>query len=79
VLQGDTDMQVTPEQADSIAATLRAAGNRQVTLQHFPATNHLFVADPSGSPAAYARLTDLHLRKSVLGAIADWMSRVAKE
>lgn len=78
VLQGDTDMQVTPEQADSISHTLRAAGNRAVTLRHFPATNHLFVADPSGSPAAYGRLTDLHVRKSVLGAIADWMVQVAK-
>lgn len=78
VLQGDTDMQVTPEQADSIANTLRASGNRAVTLKHFPATNHLFVPDPSGSPAAYARLPDLHLRKDVLGAIADWMVQVVK-
>lgn len=78
VLQGDTDMQVTPEQADSISHTLRASGNRAVTLRHFPATNHLFVADPSGSPAAYARLTDLHVRKDVLGAIADWMVQIVK-
>jgi hypothetical protein len=76
VLQGDTDRQVTPEQADTLAAALTAAGNRDVTLRRFPDTNHLFLADPSGDPQRYAALADSRLRREVLGALADWVVRV---
>ncbi len=78
VLQGGTDMQVTPEQADTVVAVLRAAGNRRVTAKVFPATNHLFVPDPSGVPADYAKLKDVHVRKEVLGMLADWVANVVK-
>jgi dienelactone hydrolase len=73
ILQGDTDQQVTPEQADSLLATFRSAGNRRVTLRHFPATNHLFLADPSGAPGGYSSLKDVKLRREVLGTLADWL------
>ena len=76
VLQGNTDQQVTPEQADSIVTLLKGSGNTRVTLRHFPATNHLFVADPSGAPAGYTALKDTRVRREVLGALADWMVRV---
>ncbi|WP_306522190.1 S9 family peptidase [Gemmatimonas sp.] len=75
ILQGDTDQQVTPEQADTLAATLRRAGNRAVTLRRFPATNHLFLADSSGSPAGYTALKATKVRQEVLGALADWAVR----
>lgn len=75
VLQGDTDMQVTPEQADTLAAAMRRAGNRSVTLRRFPATNHLFLADSSGSPTGYAMLKATKVRQEVLGALADWAVR----
>lgn len=78
VLQGDTDQQVTPEQADSIATILKASGNTRVTMRHFPATNHLFVVDPSGAPAGYTALTNTRVRREVLGTLADWMVRVMK-
>jgi dipeptidyl aminopeptidase/acylaminoacyl peptidase len=78
VLQGDTDMQVTPEQADALAATLRGAGNRAVTLRRFPATNHLFLTDSSGSPTGYAALTDTKVRAEVLGALVEWTLRVTR-
>lgn len=78
VLQGDTDQQVTPEQADSIAAILKGSGNTRVTLRHFPATNHLFLVDPSGAPGGYTALKDTKLRREVLGALAEWVVRVMK-
>jgi uncharacterized protein len=78
ILQGDTDMQVTPEQADSLAATMKAAGNRNVTMKRFPATNHLFLADPSGAPQGYASLTDTRVRRDVLGTLADWVVRISR-
>lgn len=72
IVQGNTDMQVTPEQADTLAAAIRGAGNRQVTLRRFPATNHLLLADPSGAPQGYATLTNVRVRADILGTIADW-------
>jgi pimeloyl-ACP methyl ester carboxylesterase len=78
VLQGDTDQQVTPEQADSIATILKGSGNTRVTVRHFPATNHLFLVDPSGAPGGYTALKDTKLRREVLGALADWVVRVMK-
>jgi hypothetical protein len=78
VLQGDTDLQVTKEQADSLAATLRAAGNGDVTLRHFPNVNHLLLRDPSGAPGGYAALPDKRMPREVRGAIADWVVRVTR-
>jgi dipeptidyl aminopeptidase/acylaminoacyl peptidase len=78
VLQGETDMQVTPEQADTLAAALRGAGNRAVTLRRFPATNHLFLPDESGSPTGYAALTDTRVSPDVLGALVEWTLRVTR-
>jgi dienelactone hydrolase len=76
ILQGDTDRQVTPDQADTLAAALTAAGNRDVTLRRFPDTNHLFLADPSGDPQRYAALPDSRIRREVLGALVEWAVRV---
>ena len=73
ILQGETDHQVSPEQADSLAAIMRASGNRRVTIRKFPATNHLFLNDPSGLFTGYATLKDSHVRREVLGALADWL------
>lgn len=74
VLQGATDRQVTPEQADTLAAAIRAGGNRDVTVKLVPAVNHLFLADPVGTadPAAYAALPDKRVPASVLGPLVDF-------
>jgi len=71
-------MQVTPEQADSLGAALRASGNRSVTVRVFPQTNHLFLVDPDGNPARYASLPSKMVRADVLGAMADWLSAKLK-
>lgn len=78
VLQGMTDRQVTPEQADSLATMLRVSGNTDVTLRKFPTTNHLFLFDASGRPAGYPQLKDMKVRTDILGALADWAARVLK-
>ncbi|MGV3710431.1 MAG: alpha/beta hydrolase family protein [Gemmatimonas sp.] len=76
ILQGETDRQVTPEQADTLLATFRAAGNSKATMKKFPATNHLFLADSIGVASGYAALADKKVRRSVLGELADWVVRV---
>jgi dipeptidyl aminopeptidase/acylaminoacyl peptidase len=74
LLQGDTDTQITPEQADTLAAALREAGNADVTVARFPDTNHLFLQDSDGRAFRYDRLPSHEVRKDVLGTLADWLA-----
>ncbi|MEP6836069.1 MAG: alpha/beta fold hydrolase [Gemmatimonas sp.] len=78
ILQGATDRQITPEQADTLYATFRAAGNTAVTMKKFPATDHLFLADSVGVASGYATLPDKHVRRTVLGTLADWLTSTLK-
>lgn len=73
ILQGETDRQVTAEQAEVLEQALRAGGNRDVTRRMFAATNHLFVPDADGAPEGYLSLPDGNVRAEVLGALADWL------
>ena len=75
VLHGETDRQVPPDEARRLAAAMRAAGNRRVTLRTFPRMNHLLVDDPSGDPRGYTRLPSYAVRRDLLGALADWVAR----
>lgn len=79
IVQGETDRQVPPPEANTLAAAIRSGGNRDVTVRMFPATNHLFLADSNGAFAdaqglRYTKLPSLHVRPEVLGTIADWLS-----
>ena len=78
VLQGETDKQVSPEQAPLLVQAIKSNGNTKVELRTFPATNHLFVHDPSGAPAGYPELKDVKVNRAVLGALAEWAVRVSK-
>jgi len=73
VFQGGTDTQVPPDQADSLGAILRRAGNPDVTVRVFPQRNHLFVTDPDGDFRRYDQLGDARVAEDVRGAIADWL------
>ncbi len=74
ILQGGTDRQITPEQADTLAAAFRAGGNDDVTVRVFPGLNHLMLPDPSGDPAGYATLINRHVSREMLGTMADWLA-----
>jgi len=78
ILQGLTDTQVSPEQADTLLAAFRGGGNTNVTIRTFPATNHLFLPDASGQASGYTALKDAKVRKEVLGALADWAVKTLK-
>ncbi|HEX3160353.1 MAG TPA: alpha/beta fold hydrolase [Gemmatimonadaceae bacterium] len=73
ILHGTTDKQVTPEQADTLAAAIRSGGNRAVTVRLIPATNHLFLADTSGAPSGYGRLPSKLVGPAVLGPVVEWL------
>ncbi|MDF1503613.1 lysylphosphatidylglycerol synthase domain-containing protein [Roseisolibacter sp. H3M3-2] len=74
VLHGATDRQVPVAHADTLAATLRAGGNRAVALRVLAGVDHLLLDDPVGAPAGYASLPSRAVSPRVLGALADWLA-----
>lgn len=77
VVQGATDRQVTADQGEELAKTFRAAGNRDVELLMLPDRNHLFLADPDGSPSGYTKLPSGRIGPEVLGPIVEWIVKRA--
>ena len=73
ILQGETDRQVTADQAARLMSALRDAGNRRVTGHVFPDRNHLFLRDPIGAPSGYSRLPSGRIDEEVMGTLADWL------
>jgi len=74
ILQGAVDRQVSAGQADTLAAAMRAGGNRDVTVRVFPHLNHLFLVSPTdGSPSEYASLADANVGADVLDTMATWL------
>ncbi len=73
ILQGATDRQVPPEQGEKLAALIRSGGNTDVRVDVIPATDHLFIADPSGDFNNYDRLSTNKVGANVLGPLADWL------
>jgi uncharacterized protein len=78
VLQGGNDRQISPDQAEKLAAALRAGGDKDVTVHVFPELDHLFLVDPTGDPSGYSRLPSRAIGADVLGTIADWVSDHSK-
>jgi dipeptidyl aminopeptidase/acylaminoacyl peptidase len=74
ILNGGTDQQVTPEQAEELAAAMKAGGNRDVTVRVFPDVNHLFIYDPVGFPLGYQLLTRSAVEPVVIGTLVDWLA-----
>jgi fermentation-respiration switch protein FrsA (DUF1100 family) len=74
VLQGATDRQVPAEEAERLAAAIRAGGNRAVTVRVFPGVNHLFLRDPLGDPVGYAALPSKELAGEVLETLTRWLA-----
>ncbi len=62
-------------EAARLAAAMRTAGNRRVTVRTFPRLNHLLLEDASGDVRGYGALTELRVRRDLLGMLADWLAR----
>jgi uncharacterized protein len=73
ILQGGDDQQVIASEAKTLETTLKAAGNRDVTLRVFPELNHLFIHQPGGNPSGYATLSSNLAAPEVVGMLADWV------
>ncbi|MEP6618281.1 MAG: alpha/beta fold hydrolase [bacterium] len=75
ILQGETDTQVTPDQAATLAKAMRDGGNGKVTVRTFPRMNHLMLEDASGDSRGYASLPSYRVRRDFLGVVAEWIAR----
>ncbi|HET9440149.1 MAG TPA: alpha/beta fold hydrolase [Longimicrobiales bacterium] len=78
VVQGETDRQVTAEQAGIIARELRAAGNSNVAVHVLPGVNHLFLSDPVGNATGYATLPTRTVVPQLLQIVGDWIVNHSK-
>lgn len=74
VFQGATDRQVPADQADSLGAVFRRAGNADVTVRIFPGVNHLLVRDSVGDFLRYDRLPSAQVADTVLDAVSRWLA-----
>ena len=76
IVHGVLDRQVSVGQADTLAAAIRAGGNRDVTVRTFPRLNHLFLpTDGDGSPVEYSALPSTAVPAEVLDTIALWLAQ----
>ena len=78
-LGGSKDVQVpTTRNLAATAAGLKAAGNRDVTVQELPGLNHLFQTATTGSPAEYGTLEET-FAPTALQLIGEWIARHTKK
>jgi uncharacterized protein len=74
ILHGETDRQVTADQAEMLAEAFREAGNPDVVVHVFPDVNHLMLEDPDGNPAGYIHLSRRTVDRKVMEVLADWVT-----
>lgn len=75
ILQGLTDRAVAPDEARTLAMSMREAGNGDVTLRLFDGLNHHFNKDPVGATDGYDRLPSQTLAPEFLQAISSWLAK----
>jgi uncharacterized protein len=73
ILHGELDYQVPVAEAKRLAAAMRGAGNKHVSVRTFARTNHLFT-DDAGAGLVYAKLPSMRVRREVLAHMIDWMT-----
>lgn len=78
IVHGRTDRQVTYEQAELLASTLRSAGNNDVAVHVLPGVNHLFLNDPVGNASGYSSLRTRTVVPQLLQIVGDWIVNKSK-
>ena len=73
ILQGERDRQVDQSHAQVLAAAVRDAGNKDVTVKVFPTLNHLFLPSTTGSFNEYSHLSTTKIPDDVLDTLTDWL------
>jgi pimeloyl-ACP methyl ester carboxylesterase len=74
-VNGEKDLQVPPkENLANIEKTLKAAGNKDVTVIEFPGMNHLFQTCKTGSPSEYGTIEET-FSPIALEAVTSWIRK----
>jgi len=77
-LNGENDLQVPwKENLDLIAAALKAANNKDVTIKSFPKLNHLFQTSQTGALSEYGKIEET-MSPEVLSTISEWILKRTK-
>jgi pimeloyl-ACP methyl ester carboxylesterase len=72
-LNGENDLQVpVTENLREIEATLKAAGNKNVTIMRLPKLNHLFQTSETGAPGEYLKIEET-FAPVALKTVGDWI------
>jgi pimeloyl-ACP methyl ester carboxylesterase len=72
-INGENDLQVPAnENLREIEATLKAGGNKDVTVARLPKLNHLFQTSETGSPSEYIKIEET-IAPVALRTIGDWV------
>lgn len=73
IVHGETDVQVTSDQAQTLATAFREGGNPEVEVVLLPDVNHLLLHDSDGHPARYTTLVDRTVVSEALEAVGRWL------
>lgn len=73
IVQGGSDLHVPPRSAERLAATMHAAGNRDVTVRIIPHLSHTLSPDPIGSIQAWSWLPSRRLSNALLDDVTRWL------
>lgn len=72
-LNGELDLQVSPENLTAIDEALKAGGNPDVTARLLPGLNHLFQHATTGNPMEYRQIEET-MSPEVLEIISSWIA-----
>ena len=73
-INGERDLQVAHKQnLDGIAAALKSAKNKDVTVRSFPHLNHLFQTSMTGLPTEYMTIEET-MSPEVMRTISEWIA-----
>ena len=74
ILQGQTDDNVTPEQASLLAGAMREAGNTRVTVRMLPNVNHMLVDEADGRGRRWRNLPSRRVNAEALRLLSEWVA-----
>ena len=71
-INGELDLQVSPQNLGSIGVALDRAGNQDATLVHAPGLNHLLQPAKTGMVSEYGEI-ETTIDPSILRQVVDWL------
>lgn len=71
LVHGESDIRVTPDQSDTLAAAFRSGGNTDVTVHILPRTTHFLLRLRGDAPGDGVESDQV--APEILGLLADWL------